>query len=304
MNPLYPLCFTPTSVERVWGGERWILSGLEGSNSVVCNGFLSDNEINELIEVYMEDLVGESVYRKFSNEFPLLVKILDIKDYLSFQVHPPDEIAKVRHNAYGKAEFWYVLDATPQATLFLGFNRPLTPAEFSQRCLNQTLPEVMHEFTPRRGDHYYIPPGTVHAAGGGLVVAEIQQVSDITYRVYDWGREFHKETAREMHTDLALDAIHWEPFHPADPQGDDPEKIIETPWFHLTKKTLTAPISQSNILGSSFRLLFCVEGAIQVEANQSVRIEKEGLILIPATMDQYTIAPKGSSAALLEVWVP
>ena len=304
MNPLYPLCFTPISVERVWGKERWILSGLEGSNSVVSNGFLSDNEINELIEVYMDDLVGASAYRKFSNEFPLLVKILHITDYLSFQVHPADEIAKVRHNAYGKAELWYVLDAAPQATLFLGFNRHLTPAEFKQRCLNQTLPEVMHECTPRPGDHYYIPPGTVHAAGGGLVVAEVQQVSDITYRVYDWGREFHKETARELHTDLALDVINWTPFNPADPQRDDPEKNVETPWFHLTKKTLTTPLTQSNILESGFRLLICAEGAVRVYANQDVRLQKGDLSLIPAAISQYTITSEGPSAVVLEVWIP
>ncbi|MCL2739049.1 MAG: class I mannose-6-phosphate isomerase [Bacteroidales bacterium] len=322
MSSLYPLCFTPVPVGRVWGGdylakhmrpsfpsdlkigESWELCGLEGNNSVVSNGFLSDNEINELIEVYMEDLVGEGVYRKFANEFPLSVKLLDINDYLSFQVHPSDELAKARHNAYGKAELWYVLDAAPGACMYLGFNRPMTSADFRQRCLDQTLPEVMHELNPRTGNLIYIPPGTVHAAGGGLVVVEIQQVSDITYRVYDWGRELHKETAREMHLDLAMDAIDWKPFPLPDFLPNEREKSVITPWFHLVKKTITGPLCSSNILGSSFRLLICAEGAVHIQANETVSLKKGSLSLIPASMNQYTIKPEGSSATILEIWVP
>jgi mannose-6-phosphate isomerase len=188
--------------------------------------------------------------------------------------------------------------------MYLGFNRPITAADFRRRCLEQTLPEVMHEYRPRTGDLIYIPPGTVHAAGGGLVVAEIQQVSDITYRVYDWGREFLRETAREMHLDLAMDAIDWKPFQLPDFPMDDREQSIKTPWFHLVKKTITGPLSSSNILGSSFRLLICVEGAIHIQANETVSLKKGGLSLIPASMNQYTIKPEGSSATILEIWVP
>ena len=311
MSSLYPLCFTPVPKERVWGGdyiakhihpqfpasktigESWELCGLEENISVVCNGFLKDNDINELIEVYMGDLVGDPVYQKFGCEFPLTVKILDINDYLSFQVHPSDKIAMARHNAYGKAELWYILHAEPDAKIYLGFNRPMTAAACEQRCLNQTLPEVMNEFTPRAGEHFYIPPGTVHAAGGGLVVAEVQQVSDITYRIYDWGREFHKETAREMHLDLAMDAIHWEPFLLPEPQPskDGVQCLAETPWFHIHKRTVVAPTLLSNTFGSSFRLLTCVEGQMEVTANEKVSLTKGESALIPATIGQYTVAP-------------
>jgi len=324
MNSLYPLCFTPLPKERIWGGsylathihpqfcsgikigESWELSGLEENNSVVCNGFLAGNEINELIEIYMGDLVGDPVYQKFAYEFPLMVKILDIDDYLSFQVHPSDPVALTRHHAYGKAELWYVLYAEPDAKVYMGFNRPMTAAECKRRCLNQTLPEVMNEYTPRVGDHFFIPPGTVHAAGGGLVMAEIQQVSDITYRIYDWGREFHKETFREMHVDLAMEVIDWEPFLLPDPQPvkDNIQKLVESPWFYLSKRRLLAPITVSNTFGTSFRLLFCAEGEVQVTANETVHLKRGGLTLLPAAIDQYSLAPTNQPVTLLEIWIP
>lgn len=324
MPPLYPLLFTPTPFERIWGGdyiaknihsqfpahkkigESWELCGLEGCNSVVCNGFLMDNEINELIEVYMGDLIGDRLYQKFGCEFPLMVKILDINDYLSFQVHPSDEIALTRHNAYGKAEVWYILHAEPDAAIFLGFNRQMNEAELRARCVHQTLPEVMNQYTPHPGDCFYIPPGTVHAAGGGLVVAEIQQVSDVTYRIYDWGREFLQESAREMHLELAMDAINWEAFEQthvpqqshipqpsplSKPLQNNVEKLLETPYFHLYKRLISTPVHLSNTFGSSFRLLLCTEGEIKVTANESVCIKKGGVTLIPAAVTQYTIEP-------------
>ena len=302
---LYPLCFHPHFKERPWGGESWNLCGLDGCNSVVCNGFLEENEIGELIEVYMGDLVGDAVYRKFGVEFPLLVKILDIRDYLSFQVHPDDAMAKARHNAYGKAEAWYILDAGPDAKIYLGFNRPMKADDFRRRCLNQTLPEVMHQFEPRPGDFFYIPPGTVHAAGGGLTVLEVQQVSDITYRVYDWGREFYPETAREMHVEEALDAIDWQPFYLPEPEPvvQGVQKLAATPWFHLSKRVCNAPIRLSNTFGNSFRLLMCIAGEVSVTANRSVVVPKGGVALIPAAITEYTVAPTLHGAEVLEAWV-
>ncbi|MCL2726856.1 MAG: class I mannose-6-phosphate isomerase [Bacteroidales bacterium] len=303
---LYPLCFTPITKPRVWGGERWIVSGLEGSNSLVSNGLFKENEINELIEAYMEDLVGDTVYQRFGNEFPLLVKILHIQDYLSFQVHPCDAIAKERHHAYGKAEVWYILDAEPDAKIYLGFNRHMSADEFTRRCMNQTLPEVVNEITPRRGDCFYIPPGTVHAAGGGVTVAEIQQVSDITYRVYDWGREFYKETAREMHMELALDAMNWEAFclPSPEPVKGGIQKLAATPWFHLSKRIVKAPLTLSNTLGRSFRLLICIEGQVTVGANQAVTLPKGEVALIPAAIGEYVVTPGDQPAWVLEVFVP
>lgn len=328
---MYPLLFSPIPIERIWGGdyiakhihpqfhrdkiigESLELAGLEGNNSVVRNGFLKGNEINELIEVYMGDLVGDSVYQKFACEFPLIVKILDINDYLSFQVHPSDEMALSRHHAYGKAEAWYILHAEPNASLYLGFNRLMTAADLGTRCMNQTLPEVMNQYTPCAGDCFFIPPGSVHAAGGGLVILEIQQISDITYRVYDWGREFFKESAREMHLDLAYDAIDWEsqpkPIaqrtqlrpNQVETLSREAEKLVESPYFYLYKRSIDSPITLSNTFGSSFRLIVCTNGEVEVEANGSVRLKKGDVTLIPASIGQYTITPLSELSTLAEV---
>ncbi|MDR2585369.1 MAG: class I mannose-6-phosphate isomerase [Prevotellaceae bacterium] len=305
MTDLYPLQFEPLQVTRAWGGEKWLLCGLEGHPSVVCKGFLKDNEINELIEVYMGDLVGDPVYQKFGNEFPLLIKTLDIQDYLSIQVHPSDTIAKERHNAYGKAEAWVVMDAQPDARVYLGFNRPMNPADLVRRCQNQTLPEVMNEVVPNVGDCYYIPPGTIHGAGGGLVVAEVQQVSDITYRIFDWGREFYKETAREMHIDLAIDAIDWEPncFDQANAVEGGVQHLVSSPWFHLSKRVVSAPVPLANTFNSSFRLVFCTKGEVTVVANDSVVLKKGEVVLIPAAVSQYSILPNAPDSEVLEIYI-
>ncbi|MDR3245260.1 MAG: class I mannose-6-phosphate isomerase, partial [Prevotellaceae bacterium] len=213
---LYPLKFRPIYKERVWGGnklstvinrtkpdkkpvgESWELSSVEENLSVVTNGFLKDNDIQELIETYMGDLVGDKVYEKFGIEFPLLFKLIDSAERLSVQVHPNDEIALKRHKAYGKTEMWYVIDASGNSPIYVGFNKKLDREEFAARVENGSLTEVMNVEEARKGDVFFLPAGRIHAIGEGLLIAEIQQTSDITYRIYDWGRENNPETAREM----------------------------------------------------------------------------------------------------------
>jgi len=202
---LYPLTFEPIIKQRVWGSETWVLSGLDRDTSVISNGFLKGNTINEILEVYLMDLVGTRIYDACGDEFPLLIKYLTVNEFLSVQVHPDDKKAAELHHAYGKTEMWYILDAQPDARLYLGFNKDMTPEEFFAKCENETLPEVMNCIQPKKGECYYIPAGLIHACGGGLTIAEVLQVSDITYRVYDWGREHDPETAREMHLELAVD---------------------------------------------------------------------------------------------------
>ena len=327
---LYPLSFSPIPKPRIWGstyiarqfhpqfpenkniGESWELSGLEDNVSEVAAGFLEGNEINELIEVYMGDLVGEAVFQKFGCEFPLLVKILDINDYLSVQVHPNDELAGKRHNAYGKAEAWYVLHAEPDARIYMGFNRPMNPQEFLQRCQNNSLPETLHCFTPQAGDCFFIPPGTVHAAGGGLVIAEIQQVSDITYRVYDWGREYIPQTAREMHLELALDAIQWEAMDIPQPmaRAQGRQELVDSPYFRLARHILNAPLTLNTPANDSFRILICTEGSMDVVSKDdegkalSQRLNRGGLLLVPACIPQLHIQPLKGGCELLEAHIP
>ena len=326
---LYPLSFRPLALPRVWGGhylaryfhpqfpenkdigESWELSGLEDHVSEVAAGFLEGNEINELIEVYMGDLVGDTVFQKFGCEFPLLVKFLDINEYLSVQVHPNDTLAGKRHNAYGKAEAWYVLHAEPDARIYMGFNRPMNPQEFLRRCQNNSLPETLHCFTPQAGDYFYIPPGTVHAAGGGLVIAEIQQVSDITYRVYDWGREYIPQAAREMHLDLALDAIQWEAMEPPQPiaRAQGRQELVDSPYFRLIRHGLSTALTLSSPANDSFRILICTQGSVDVVSKDdegkalSQRLNPGGLLLVPACIPQVQIQPLKENSELLEAYI-
>lgn len=196
---LYPLKFKPLVKERIWGarrletifakrlpdrvpvGESWELSGVTGDVSVVANGNLKGNTLEEMIEIYMDDLVGEKVYEKFGNEFPLLIKLIDADDNLSIQVHPNDTLAAARHGTYGKTEMWYVMDHEPGATLYLGFNQTVTREKYLEYLALGRLEELLNKYTVERGDAFFIPAGAIHAIGRGLVVAEIQQTSDITY---------------------------------------------------------------------------------------------------------------------------
>lgn len=239
---LYPFKFVPVASRRPWGGsalvkelgknfvecdeegnetvlgddvligESWELADMGVEDSVVANGWLAGNTISELMETYLERIVGEDVYNHYGRQFPLLIKFLDINDKLSVQVHPDDEVAAERYDSLGKAEIWYVMDAKPGAKMYCGFNREVSAQEFYDRCHAGTVDEVLNVIEPRKGDVIFITPGTVHAADGGLLIAEIQESSDMTFRLYDWGREFNPATARKTHLDEAIDVIDYRPF--------------------------------------------------------------------------------------------
>lgn len=241
---LYPLKFIPVPSRRPWGGsalvaelgkhfvevdeegnetvlgtdvligESWELADMGSEDSVVENGWLAGNTIGELMETYLERIVGENVYNFYGRQFPLLIKFLDINDKLSVQVHPDDEVAAERYDSLGKAEIWYIMDAKPGAKMYCGFTRDITAQEFYDRCLNGTVEEVLNVIYPKKGDVIYITPGTVHAADGGILIAEIQESSDMTFRLYDWGREFNPATARKMHLEEAIDVIDYRAFDP------------------------------------------------------------------------------------------
>ena len=225
---LYPLKFKPIYKERIWGGrkietvfgkklpetekigESWELSGVDGDISVVANGKLKGNNLQELIEIYMGDLVGDRVFEKYGEEFPLLIKLIDADDNLSIQVHPDDKLAAERHHSFGKTEMWYVVGHEPDARLYLGFNQPVDKEKYLEYLEAGKLAELLNAYKVEDGDSYFIPAGTIHAIGKGLLIAEIQQTSDITYRVFDWNRVDPKTgKGRELHTALALDAIEY-----------------------------------------------------------------------------------------------
>ncbi len=278
-----------------------MLCGLEDDASLVANGFLEGNSINELLEIYLMDLIGPHAYDKCGAEFPLLIKKLTVNGFLSVQVHPDDQIAEKRHNAYGKTEIWYVMDAGDDALLYLGFNRDLTERELQLRCLNDTLPEVMNCIHPKKGECYFIPAGMAHACGGGLTIAEVQQVSDITYRIYDWGREHNPQTERPMHLNLALDCIDLDACNPT-PTTDG--TLANCPYFTAVYKEITAPVECDGMETDGFLIYLCLEGSVEVVCeNKTAVLQRGDCLLVPDAVKQWTLLPKGK-AVLMEVTQP
>ena len=221
---LYPLKFTPIIKDRLWGGDKlrevlgknfkgsgigesWELSGVTGDVSVVDNGPYKGSSLNELIQEFPNEMLGKEVIDRFGTEFPILIKFIDAQKDLSIQLHPGDALARERHDSFGKTEMWYVMDADPGAELIIGFKRDMSPGEYQQAMEAKTLPQYLHYEPVSAGDSFFINSGKIHAIGAGILLAEIQQSSDVTYRVYDFDRRDAHGNLRELHTELALDAM-------------------------------------------------------------------------------------------------
>ncbi|NVJ89066.1 MAG: class I mannose-6-phosphate isomerase [Flavobacteriaceae bacterium] len=222
---LYPLKFQPIYKYRIWGGEKlktqlnkkydaqnigesWEISDVKNDETKVINGTLRGYTLIELIEKFKVNFLGKTVYKKFGNQFPLLIKFIDAKTPLSIQVHPSDKIAKERHNSFGKNEMWYVMQADENAELIVGFDKKIPTEDYNNHLANNTILEIMHHEKVSEGDTFYIPTGRVHAIGAGVLLAEIQQTSNITYRIYDYDRvDVKTGEKRELHNDLAIDVI-------------------------------------------------------------------------------------------------
>ena len=293
------------------------LSDMGFVDSVIENGWLAGNTIGELMETYLERIVGEKVYNYYGRQFPVLIKFLDINDRISVQVHPDDEIAAERYDSLGKAEAWYILDAKPGAKIYAGFNKDMTAQELYDRCKDGTVEEVMNVIVPKKGDSLIIPPGTVHSAGGGILIAEVQESSDLTFRLYDWGREFNPATARPLHLEEAIDLIDYNKFdqslfRQAEHAHDEGVSVnlAERPEFCVTKINLTDPLHIYTEQFESFIIYICVEGAasIQVPSENekgeacmdNYEIKKGETILIPAEMSDFYLVPRDKDTVLLE----
>lgn len=326
MSGLYPLKFKPIYLEKIWGGNRiktvlgkdfgnlpncgesWELSAVEGNVSVVKNGFLKGNYLDELIEVYMGDLVGEKVFQKFGIEFPLLFKFIDANDDLSVQVHPNDELSKKRHNAYGKTEMWYVIHAEEGALINSGFNRQLTREQYLGFVENGRLNEILHYDKTFPGDVFFIPAGRVHAIGKGVVLAEIQETSDVTYRIYDYNRKDAQGNLRELHNDLALDAID---FSYSDDyktkytvEENKSSEIISCEYFTTNLLQFSETVEKDYHLLDSFIVYMNLEGkfALKYENGEEI-IEKGETVLIPASLEAFSLKPLTERAKTLEVYI-
>lgn len=325
---LYPLKFKPRVKERIWGGqailkkkgktvarlskdklygESWDLSSVKGDVSVVANGFLKGNNLEEIIEVYMGELVGEENFEKYGLEFPLLVKYLDCNDKLSVQVHPNDELAEERHNSFGKTEAWYVVDCKPGAAIYLGFkNLELTREEYIAAVAESRLEELLNRVEVKPGDVFFIPAGTVHALGAGIEVVEVQQTSDVTYRIYDWDRVDASGKGRELHTALAVDAIDFEADAELLHRNYELTKggaatVIESSYFTMTLHDVDGEKLLDRASLDSFIIYIALNGSAQVIADGVEESLEEGeVMLIPAEVSEIEI---NGNAKLMEVYI-
>lgn len=290
-------------------GESWELSGLEGNLSVVSNGPLKGNNIEELIEVYMGDLVGDHIYNKFGLQFPLIFKIIDANDNLSVQVHPDDRLAAERHGSWGKTEMWVVIDCEPGAELSVGFNRAVSRAEYETLVREGRLADVLNRIRVKPGEAYFIPAGVVHAIGKGVMVAEIQQASDITYRIFDWNRTDDSGKSRQLHTELAVDAIRFdcnETYNVTfQPVPNRKVNLKSCPYFNTGLIDLDGSLSEDHGDKDSFVVYMILEGEVTFawKERDSLREEKARrgeTVLLPACIDNVTLAGR---ARLLECYM-
>lgn len=323
---LYPIKFSPIFHEKIWGGNRiktilnknygalpncgesWELSGVEGNISKVSNGFLAGNGLDEIIEIYMGDLVGDKVYDKFGVEFPLLVKFIDAQDDLSIQVHPNDKLSKKRHNAYGKTEMWYVIDAEEGALINSGFNQEVNNAKYLNHLKEGKLLDLLHFDKAYAGDVFFIPAGRVHAIGKGCMVAEIQQTSDVTYRIFDYNRKDAQGNGRELHTDLALDAINFsysnEYKTKYETEKNNTVQLINCPYFTTNIIEFDKEIDKDYNQFDSFVVYMALGGDFEVVTEGgSENVSMGETILIPACLESVQLKPKSDKAKVLEVYI-
>jgi len=326
MEGLYPLKFKPLYKEKIWGGEKiktlldkdfgelpncgesWELSGIEENFSVVTNGFLAGNNIEELIEIYMGDLVGDRIFETFGVEFPLLIKFIDATDDLSIQVHPNDKMSKERHGAYGKTEMWYVIQADKGSKLQVGFNQPVDQDKYLFKLEHNELTDILNFEEVHAGDVLFIPAGRVHAIGAGILLAEIQQTSDVTYRIYDYDRRDSEGNPRELHTELALDAIdftlHNEYKSKYETKFNESVELVKCKYFTTNILDLNTSVEKDYNKIDSFVIYICLNGKLSLETESgSEEISKGETILIPASIENVKLNLKSAEAKLLEVYI-
>ena len=322
MNPLYPLKFQPILKDKIWGGQKlqqllhkpttsknagesWEISDVEGDTSIVANGALQGSSLKHLLETHKSDLLGEKNFRQFGTKFPLLIKFIDAKDDLSVQLHPNDQLAKARHNSFGKTEMWYVVQADPESNLIVGFNQKMFQELYLKHLEDKTLQSILNFDAVKAGDTYFIEVGRIHAIGAGVLLAEIQQTSDITYRVYDWDRVDSEGNERELHNDIALEAFDFD--MPDNFRVDytkdsnTPTELVSCPYFTTNVMDVNERISKENT-HDSFMIYMCVDGNAQIEvAGNQTEISMGETVLIPACIKQFSIS--ANHAKLLEVYV-
>ena len=306
MTNLKPFKFEPYLKSVLWGGEKiakykgivtdqhnigesWETSGVDGHESVVAEGDDKGLNLRQIIEKYKGDLVGNAVYAKYGDTFPLLVKIIDAKGDLSVQVHPDDTLAKARHNSYGKTEMWYIIDAEEGAPIYAGLSKQITPEEYEKLVADNAIMDVIARHDSHAGDLFFLPAGRIHAIGAGNLLAEIQQTSDITYRVYDFDRRDANGNPRELHTEQAKDAIDYTVYpeykSEYDRNGKSATPLVKCQYFDV-KREIIDGVSTIDASTDSFMIIMCLDGEATITDNLGgvTHVKKGESILVPAVI--------------------
>ncbi|MDT8416018.1 MAG: type I phosphomannose isomerase catalytic subunit [Flavobacteriaceae bacterium] len=319
----YPLRFQPIFKERLWGGQKlktvlqknipngaigesWELSDVEGDVSVIDNGLLKGKTLREALNTWGADLLGIRNFEKFGYSFPLLIKFIDAQQDLSIQVHPDDALAQKRHACNGKTEMWYVMQAASDAKLIVGFNQTVSKELYQQKLSKNKLTDLMNYEHVQTGDTFFIKTGTIHAIGAGVLLAEIQQTSDITYRVYDFDRKDANGNTRALHTQEALEAINFsgEKDFLVDytRASDKPNKMVTCPYFTTLYREIDSAIHIDLGQRDSFTIFLVVSGQVAFAFDNQQEILQTGeVILVPARVKNFNA--KGDNAKVLEVFV-
>ena len=323
---LYPMLFEPNLQTKVWGGEKltqwkqlpeqqhigesWEVSAVEKSPSVIANGTWAGYALTEVINKMPEAILGKEVAKKYQNQLPLLVKLIDSNDDLSVQVHPNDDMAKRLHNGMGKTEMWYVLSAEPGACIYAGFQKALSPEEYARRVADGSIMEALAKHEIYAGDVFYIPSGRIHAIGKGVRLVEVQQSSDLTYRIYDYDRMDLNGQPRELHTELAAQALDYKVYR--EYRSDYTDKIdtanacIDTEFFTVRVVSIKEPIRRNMVKYDSFAILTCTQGSCKVRirsTHDEIMLHEGYSCLIPAAIADYDLIPVEGEVKALESYI-
>ena len=323
---MYPLKFNPILKTTIWGGDKiipfkhldstqqnvgesWEISDVPGDESVVANGADAGKNLTQMVQEYKGALVGEANYTRFGGKFPLLIKFIDAQDDLSIQVHPDDELAMRRHNSMGKTEMWYVIDnAEGRAHLRSGLSRAITPEQYEQMIADNTICDVLADYAVRPGDVFFLPAGRIHSIGAGCFIAEIQQTSNITYRIYDFNRKDKDGRTRELHTELSKQAIDYsvQPDYRTayTPCKDRPVHLVSCPYFTTSVYHLSRPMTMDYSGLDSFVVYICMEGSctIKDDRGNTIGMQAGESVLFPATTRSLEVTPHGE-VKFLETYV-
>lgn len=322
---LYPFTFKPILKKVIWGGsdicpfkeispvengvgESWELSHVEGNYSIVANGELTGKSLDDLIRQYGAQLMGQEVIDRFGTTFPLLIKFIDARDNLSIQVHPDDELAKARHNSFGKTEMWYVIKATKDASLYSGFSKQIDADEYVKRVQDNTIMDVLQRYNVNEGDVFFLPAGRVHAIGAGCFIAEIQQTSNITYRIYDYNRKDANGNTRELHTELAKDAIDYTLYPDYrthyKAHTNATIELANCKYFTTNLMDVDATMTRDFKDLDSFVVYICMEGkaSLKDDKGNEIFVHQGQTVLMPADTKGVTISP-APKAKFMETYI-